>query len=689
MGKAGRRERRADVAPAGSAARPARSARAVWAGAFALALVPRVVLLAQLHDHALLQPEGELDGAVYVRLARRAAAGEWAVGPDVYFVSPLYLYVLALLFRASGASLLAAQSLQVLLGAVGAALAAGAADLLFGRRAAWVAGVLVTLTGVFAFNEVLVLQSALDPFLSALVLFLFARALVSGAGRAWLAAGLAGGALCANRPNAVVALAACLLVHLLVRRDRSAARQAGLFVLGLALATAPFTARNRVVAGDWVWLTSHGGLNLYIGNHGAADGRYRTVDGIPPTIEGQATGARRVAERARGGPLPASEVSAYFTGRALLWVTGHPVDALRLFVRKVHLTLGATDLALNYSYTYYAGDERTILRALVVGPWLLVPLGLLGLVAHPRLRHPRTLVPWLAFVPASVLSVAVFFVATRYRLPLLVALAVTAGAAAAHLATWLAERRIRSLAGSAVALAGLATLTLWPIVPDEGRAQERTERIVRFVRDGRSEDARRLLARTRATHPAPALLLYRVGRAHADVGAAGEAIPLLEEALRASPGDGEAAVRMALAQSLLAHGRLEDARAELRRLTFPPDTPEPALLAVGQLALHAGEPAVAAAALAEAVRRNRGSAVAFEAYGVALEAAGRREDGLRALSEACRLDPASASARYNLAVLLARDGRLQDARERLQEVLRLAPGHAPARALLAEVEQAR
>ena len=45
-----------------------------------------------------------------------------------------------------------------------------------------------------------------------------------------------------------------------------AARQAAALLLGAVLLVAPAAVRNRVVSGEWVVLTSHGGLNFYIGN---------------------------------------------------------------------------------------------------------------------------------------------------------------------------------------------------------------------------------------------------------------------------------------------------------------------------------------------------------------------------------------------------------------------------------------
>jgi tetratricopeptide (TPR) repeat protein len=720
MAPRSRRERRSSRGDEAARTEVAAKAQSLpWTvllGVFALALLARLVVLGQLHDHPLLQPEGDLDSAVYVRLALRAAGGDWALGPDAYHVSPLYIYFLAILFRAFGPGLLVPKLLQVVLGALAAALVAATGATLFDRRVAWIAGALAALTGIFAFNEVLLLQSSLDPFLSALALLLLARALSPGSVGFWLAAGLAFGALCANRPNAALAVLALLLAHLGLRRSRRSTIEALALLLGLTLATAPFALRNRLVAGEWVWLASHGGLNFYIGNHAEADGRYRSVEGIAPSIEGQAQSARAVAEKALGRPLGPAGVSDYFYARAFEWIRANPFAAVRLLARKLLLVLNATDLALNYSFTYYRLDEPTLLRWLFVGPTLLIPLGLLGLVVRPA---AGALTAWLTFVPAYAVSVALFFVASRYRLPLLVGLCVPAAAATTQLLEWARARRARPLAAAALGLSALGALTLLPLAPDEGWLNERTERIVRLIRDGQGEAARRLIAETEPRHPERGLLLYRVGRAFQDRGDLGEAIAFLDRAAQASPEGGRAVVRMSLAQALAAAGRPaeaiphfaaardagvspalagyelalaqaqvgreDEARAELRRLQLPDDAPSGARLAIGLLAARLGETSIALATLRDAVRREPGLATAHEALGLVLEGSGRRLDGIAELEEACRLDPRNASARFNLAVLLARESRLEDARRLLREALQISPTFEPARKLLGDL----
>jgi 4-amino-4-deoxy-L-arabinose transferase-like glycosyltransferase len=265
--------------------------------AVAAALLARLIVLAQLHAHPLLQPTGGLDSDVYVRLAERAAGGDWALGPEPYFVSPLYIYFLALLRLVFGPSLLVPGCVQALLGAAAVGLVGATARRLSASPvAAGAAAWLAALTGVFAFHEIVLLQSSLDPFLTALALFLLVRAAQDESARGYALAGAALGLLVANRPNALVAAVAIAAVIVAAGRTRRALLQAAALGASLLIVLTPFAVRNRLVAGEWILVPSHGGLNFYIGNNPEADGTYHSVPGIMPAIEGQARDARVLAE---------------------------------------------------------------------------------------------------------------------------------------------------------------------------------------------------------------------------------------------------------------------------------------------------------------------------------------------------------------------------------------------------------
>jgi tetratricopeptide (TPR) repeat protein len=690
--------------------------------AVATALLARGIVLLQLHDHPLLQPTGVLDSAVYVRLARQAAGGDWALGSEPYFVSPLYVYFLATLFRLFGGSLVLAQAVQVVLGAAAVGLLAATARRLFaGEAVAAVAAGLGALTGVVAFHEVLLLQSSLDPFLTALALYALVRATEGGRTAAFLATGAALGLLVANRPNALPAAAAAALVVVALRRTRRSLLQAAALGAGLLAALAPFAVRNRAVAGEWVLVSSHGGLNFYIGNNPGADGTYHAVPGITPAIEGQARDARRVAEEALGHPASASEVSGYFFRRALEWMRSEPRAAAVLLAHKVAYVLNAVEIPLNYSFEYYRRDGPLVLRGLVVGSWLLVPLGLLGLVVRPPARDRAAWAAWASFVPVYALSVALFFVSARYRLPLLAPLTVSAAAAATQVAGWVKQGRRRAVAGAAATLVALCAACWWDLGLDNGLGRERSEMVLHLLAGGRDEAARELLARTEPLLDNPGLLRYRMGLAYLERGQTAAAIPLFVRALEVEPGQPD--IRLSLGQALLAAGEARAAEPHLRAardaglapveaglglaraLAALGRGPEAAqalagaitalppgdgrALALGLEAMRLQAPAAAEPALRLAVRNEPSSAAAHEALGLALVQLGRGGEGRAALEAACRLDPESATARFNLAVLSVQEGRRDEAARLATEALRLRPDYAPARELLAGLARRR
>lgn len=617
----------------------------------AATLAAKAAVLAQLGSHPLLQPYGALDSGVYARLAWRIAHGDFLVrgeGPVPFFVSPLYAYFLA----ATGVSLPAARIVQILLGTAAVALVFLTARRLFGERAALPAGTLFALTGVVTFHEVLILQAALDPFLTALFLYLLALGLgeaeekislkvkrggtaASGGVRraaaalepgrfpskVWVAAGAAGGLLALNRPNALLCVAAIAGALALFPFEENSLRKmwiAAAFVGGVAVTIAPFTLRNFVVSREFVLISSHGGLNFLVGNGPGANGVYRALPGITPDIGGQREDSRKVAEAAEGRSLSSREVSEYFAKKAWSWIRESPAAALSLFLRKIRFFLSGDEAPLNFSFPWYR-EHSFALRLLVVGPGLLVPLAgagfVLALLASAGASR-RALLVWAAFVPAYVLAVAAFFVATRYRLPLLAALAPLAGAAVAKFPE--AWRAKRGLGAAAAVAAVLAAVSLWPTGLWDGAADEDMHLVLWEIEQG-DAGAMGHAEAAAAGHPDPGLVWLRVGRSFEAAGKSDEAITAFGRSLASASPRSEAAAGLS--------GLLE--KRGLSRLASD-------------------------------------------------DAAGGRAD----LEEAVRLDGANAEARLNLAVACGMAGETDRARALAKEALTLRPGYEKAEAFL-------
>ena len=212
------------------------------AGVFVLKLL--VVL--QLRDHPLLQPDVGLDTAAYAELARRVVAGDLGLGPGLYFISPLYIYFLAASLAGTD-SFTAVRVLQVLLGTASVGFVFLSARDWFGERAAWVAAGVATFTGLFTFYESLVLQASLDGVLTSAALLSVTRGLITEKKGWWTAAGVVFGLAVLNRPNMAFGFAGIAAALLLTRRLHALA----LIVAGLAIGVAPVAIRNVVVSQQW------------------------------------------------------------------------------------------------------------------------------------------------------------------------------------------------------------------------------------------------------------------------------------------------------------------------------------------------------------------------------------------------------------------------------------------------------
>jgi Flp pilus assembly protein TadD/4-amino-4-deoxy-L-arabinose transferase-like glycosyltransferase len=687
----------------------------------------KLIVLLQLRDHPLLQPDTGLDTAVYTRLALEVASGNTWLGPGLYFVSPLYIYFLALAY-AIGKTMATARVIQIVLGTAAVGSVFVAARAWFGERAAWVAAIAAGLTGLFTFHEVLLLQAALDPFLTAAALACLALAFARrpmpwsrlpqgtrAASHGWFgAAGLIFGVQALNRPN--VLIPALVVVGMLAAARRATASLA--MAAGLVLALAPLAVRNYAIAGDWSPVSSHGGLNFYIGNNAEANGAYAPVPGITADVSGQQNDARRVAEQAAGRRLDDGEVSAYFYDLGWTWIRLNPGAAIRLFLRKLAYTFNAGYISLNYSYPFYAHDQRTLLAWMFVGPWLLLPLGLAGLLSGVARERRTDYLIWLSFVPVYALSVAVFFVSERYRLPLLVPLCVGAGAAVDSLALSAREparawKRGTLLTGVLVVFA-IALAANWPMHADDGRAEERTRMAEAMIVHDDIAAAEMWTAKAEAIHPRPAIVHFRVGRLLIVHSRPDAALAHLQRALQLEPGEpgveyaigqalvdarrpaeaiphlraalqGGSRVNLAgydLARALAATGDRAGALQVLQGVRPENASDAQAWQALGQLALQLQSPSLAAAFFNQAIVASPRSAKPRQDLGLALAMMGRSADAIAQFEQAVSLDVSDPAAHLNLAVAYAEAGRKVDARAQAEEALRLNPGYQRARQVL-------
>jgi Flp pilus assembly protein TadD len=393
---------------------------------YVVALVALAVRLLYLTDlrHTPFFADPQMDALYHDQWARRLAGGDW-VGSGVFFRAPLYPYFLGILYRLLGPDYLAVRLIQAGIGAGTAFLTAVLPYRRLGRGAAIGAGFLVALHAPLIYFEGELLLVVLEAPLFLLAAWGLDRAVGEGGGRRWAAAGFLLGFAALVRPT-ILAVYPVAAVVLLVRRGWGAWR--GPVVLGavLLLTLLPVLARNYVVGRDLVPVASQGGLNYYLGNNAAADGRAAVAPEFRRTWTGGLEDATRQAELARGRSLRPSEVSAYWMEQALRWAREDPGAFLQLQMEKLGYFWDAFEIPNNQDPAFFAQLTR-IFR----GPWLLSfgvlgPLALAGLVLGVATRR----IPWVWIATPLTLMVVVvaFFVTARFRASLAPLFAIWAGA---------------------------------------------------------------------------------------------------------------------------------------------------------------------------------------------------------------------------------------------------------------------
>jgi 4-amino-4-deoxy-L-arabinose transferase-like glycosyltransferase len=572
----------------------------------AVVLAVRLIVASQLGKHPLLQPDTGLDTTAYVQLAQRVNAGDPALGPGLYYVSPLYIYFLAV-----AKSVAAARIIQAVLGTFAVLFIFLTARQWFGERAAWISAILAGSCGVFAYYEALILQSSLDVFLTSAALWLLAirRPLLAG----WVA-----GLAALNRPNMLIAAIAVAVVLAAMRERRSGA----LLAAGVLIGIAPVTIRNLVVAHQFSLISSHGGINFYIGNGEGATGYFHAVPGLPSTVEGLAAGAHRAAEHALRRPLTDAEVSSYYSGLALTWMRDHPGAWLRLLARKAYAVVNTSHASTPFSYTFYAYDAGTFLRFLFLGPWLFVPLGIVGLIGRPG-RRPHIAI---AFALAYAASIVLFFITERYKLPLYVVLVIAAGAGVEAL----------KRTSHAIVAVLLVIAANWPLRLDDGRAEERLRMAEYEASRGNVEETARWVNLTGMQN---ARTEYAIGRSLLASGRSGEAVPHLRRATSNPYASYDLAVALQNA------GDMPGAAQALRDLNPPPDAPLEVWLQLGRRAAETNAPDVAEKFFRRAVDVAPANSRSHQALGLVLMAQGRCVEAIAEFNETLRLEPTNPVAR--------------------------------------------
>ncbi|MCK4510682.1 glycosyltransferase family 39 protein, partial [bacterium] len=249
----------------------------------ALALTLRLVYLHEIQDHPLFRTLMG-DPAVYFAQARDIAQGKLVPDHAFFHSSPMYPFFLALVVKLGGVGLHTIRVVQSVAGTLSVLLVFLLGRLTVGARAGLIAALLTALYVPFMFFEGEVLEITLVvTFLLGSLIFL---QLADRDRDLWkvVAAGALLGLAGLGKPNLLLfapAGALWLALHGRKRRERFA-RSRGVRVLPAVLFFAaagvmilPATIHNYRAEGDFIPVSSNGGINFFIGNHANSPGVFQ------------------------------------------------------------------------------------------------------------------------------------------------------------------------------------------------------------------------------------------------------------------------------------------------------------------------------------------------------------------------------------------------------------------------------
>jgi tetratricopeptide (TPR) repeat protein len=639
-----------------------------------------------------------LDASVYDTWAKRIAAGEW-IGNNPFYFSPLYPYLLAVLSKLADPPYVAVKLIQAGLGLVSIALIDWIGTRLYGERAGLCAAAGAALYLPFTFFETKVLGTTLGVTLALVALVLLVRAeevdaLASEQGGRrgpaprrplgpWLAAGAAVGIAALCTPAATLLAASYAVVLGLRRRVPAGAA----LVAGTLLGILPALAHN-VATGNWILISSQGGITFYQGNNPTAVGMFMPPPGFTGAAEQQAAEEKTLAERATGRSMTRSEVSSYWFHKGLDFVLDSPGAWLALEGKKLLYLLGSYEAATEYSQ-YVEREQVKILWGAFL-PFAVILAAAAGGLLMGRAEDDETrggsagrralllYTIWAAVVPM------IFYVSSRYRIALVPALLIYGGS--------FVDRAIGALrAGGAPSpalarglLGGLALglVSFFPL----GRPVPSIEanvhyNLARILADrGQNEEALAEIDRCLADSPTHVFALFNRGNALDRMGRTDEALAAFKRAEEVRPSffkayQAEGAILTRLEQ-------WDDAIEVYKRATTA-GGPE-AWFLLGQTQEFAGRLDEARESLQRAIALKADDPRFHNTLGMVLQRSGDREAAKASYRRANALDPNYERSRYNLGSLLLGQRDYAEARRLFEEAVRIDPRYTRARVRLGD-----
>ncbi len=351
-------------------------------------------------------------------------------GEGAYFRAPLYGYFLALLYWVTSGSIFVSKLMQLFLCFGTSFFITKTTENLFSKTTSVIAGLIYAFYGTLIFYESMFLIPAIFLFFITWGLFRVIIYREKKDIKNWLFTGIIFGLAAISRPNVLLVIPFFMLWMFYTKNgSKQFLKRVKLplaLCAGLLIVITPITIRNIIVTGEFILLSSQGGINLHLGNNPNSDGLTMLMPEVDLDESVSWSEFENVtleaAEKEALRNLTASEASSFWTQKALSFIIDNPGEFLTLVWKKsVYLVSGFENS--DNGDIYYHRNKSSIFsvlvwKKLIYFPFgLLLPLALVGM--YTSRKKFKQLLPLYIFLLAYIPSIVLFLVTARHRLPLI------------------------------------------------------------------------------------------------------------------------------------------------------------------------------------------------------------------------------------------------------------------------------
>ncbi len=660
----------------------------LWvSGIFLLALFLRLVYLYQFKQNPFYDSP-IIDALSHYLFAKRIAAGDWLIKGLVTPRVPLYVYFIAVIFKIFGIGFTAARVVQMILGSLNCVLVYFLGKKVFSRNVGIIAAFICSIYGVFIHFDAQFLNVGLAIFFNISFLLALLYTIDNSRIWKWLGCGILFGIALQVSANVILFFPLMLLwVYLFDNKPNAEVKNFRYkkiipflsILVGIILMLMPFAIRNYFQGQDFVLLSSTAGINLYIGNNPYADGK----TAIAPSRDYSYSGWKdnvwvssiKTAERIEGRKMKPSEVSGFWTFKAMRFIIRNPVKWFNLLARKFYYFFNAYEIPENQSI-YFFRIWSPLLQILVFSrgfislPFgIICPLALLGIAVS--FKREKSVILLDLFILSQFLLMIIFFVVSRYRIAVVPYFIIFASNALVWFIDKLKQREYKTLTLSLILLFIMFAFvnTRFFDVAKDNKSRWFFNLGAAFRYKGHIQKALKSFENAQRLDPNNLDAIYNLGVLYLEKGEYEKAIAKFQETIKGDADDSAAYSNIGI--SLAKQNRIDEALVYYEKaMVIDPDDVG-TMVNIGAAYIQKQQFIKALKVLQQAKSMDKTFAPAYNHLGAVYEKLKKYNDAKAHYLKAIELDGEYLEAYYNLAGLYKRSGLKDREKEILSEIMKI------------------